>query len=194
MLSHFLSSSFFVLLISSQLKNNRTKGVLVWQTYYGSILVGPTAEDQTERENAEVTEEVLQQLKRTGERIIPALASVSPTKEECYAGLRPATNFKDYYIEAMQDRHWITVASIRSTGICSRPPSPLLFPSSIFFSPFSLRFPFTLLSLLLLLLTHIYARVQEYLPRWASQNMLLIFLRRTFDLFGLISLYPDRRQ
>jgi glycerol-3-phosphate dehydrogenase len=34
-----------------------------------------------------------------------------------YAGLRPATQFKDYQIEALPDRAWISVAGIRSTGL-----------------------------------------------------------------------------
>jgi glycerol-3-phosphate dehydrogenase len=48
-------------------------------------------------------------------QLVPALAnhSVSAT----YAGLRPATQFKGYQIEALPDRGWITVGGIRSTGL-----------------------------------------------------------------------------
>jgi glycerol-3-phosphate dehydrogenase len=34
-----------------------------------------------------------------------------------YAGLRPATEHKDYVIEMLPDRRWITVGGIRSTGL-----------------------------------------------------------------------------
>ena len=45
----------------------------------------------------------------------PLLAEQSVTA--IYAGLRPATQFKDYQIEALPDRNWITVGGIRSTGL-----------------------------------------------------------------------------
>ena len=47
--------------------------------------------------------------------MLPALAGESVTA--LYAGLRPATQFKDYQIEALPDRRWITVGGIRSTGL-----------------------------------------------------------------------------
>jgi glycerol-3-phosphate dehydrogenase len=56
----------------------------------------------------------------TAEEIIPSLKE---TKQKgnliagYYAGLRPATQFKEYQIESMKDRQWITVAGIRSTGV-----------------------------------------------------------------------------
>ena len=34
-----------------------------------------------------------------------------------YAGLRPASQFKDYQVEALVDRRWISVGGIRSTGL-----------------------------------------------------------------------------
>uniref|UniRef100_A0A7S4K3F8 FAD dependent oxidoreductase domain-containing protein n=3 Tax=Guillardia theta TaxID=55529 RepID=A0A7S4K3F8_GUITH len=34
-----------------------------------------------------------------------------------YAGLRPATEFRDYQIKGSEDENWITVAGIRSTGV-----------------------------------------------------------------------------
>ena len=34
-----------------------------------------------------------------------------------YSGLRPATEHRDYQIEAFPARNWITVAGIRSTGL-----------------------------------------------------------------------------
>lgn len=34
-----------------------------------------------------------------------------------YAGLRPATQLKDYQIEALPQRRWISAGGIRSTGL-----------------------------------------------------------------------------
>jgi glycerol-3-phosphate dehydrogenase len=93
----------------------RTKGVVLCRTAYGNLLIGPTAEDQEEREVATVEEASLRGLIAAAVRIAPAVAAHPVTA--VYAGLRPATEFKDYQIAALPDRNWITVAGIRSTGL-----------------------------------------------------------------------------
>jgi glycerol-3-phosphate dehydrogenase len=95
----------------------RTKGVLLFRSVFGNVLVGPTAEDQKNREFAGVTEEVLRELKKKGESILPNLAEQNIIAT--FAALRPATQFNDYQIQAMPDRGWITVGGIRSTGLSS---------------------------------------------------------------------------
>ena len=93
----------------------RTKGVLIARTAYGNLIVGPTAEEVEERESASVNRDVLGQLLDKACTLVPALAHHGVNA--VYAGLRPATQFKDYQIEALADRGWITVAGIRSTGL-----------------------------------------------------------------------------
>jgi glycerol-3-phosphate dehydrogenase len=93
----------------------RTKGVVVCRTAFGNLLVGPTAEDQQDRAHAEVDRTTLEQLIAKGVEMIPALAH--HTVNAIYAGLRPATQFKDYQISVHPERQWITVAGIRSTGL-----------------------------------------------------------------------------
>lgn len=93
----------------------RTKGVVVSRTLFGNVLVGPTAEDQEERDLATTEEAILRQLIARGEIILPRLKDVPVTT--AYAGLRPASQFKDYQIEALGDLGWITVGGIRSTGL-----------------------------------------------------------------------------
>jgi glycerol-3-phosphate dehydrogenase len=93
----------------------RTKGIVICRTAFGNLLVGPTAEDQTERDVAEVDEQALAMLVDRGKEMLPGLADIGVTA--VYAGLRPATQFKDYQISAHPDRHWITVGGIRSTGL-----------------------------------------------------------------------------
>jgi glycerol-3-phosphate dehydrogenase len=95
--------------------NDRTKGVVVSQTAFGNLIVGPTAEDQDERRLATVDEGALAALVAEGRRILPGLARHAITA--VYAGLRPATQFKDYQIEALPKQRWITVGGIRSTGL-----------------------------------------------------------------------------
>jgi glycerol-3-phosphate dehydrogenase len=95
--------------------DERTKGVVVTRTAFGNLLVGPTAEDQEDRVTATVEEATLQALIARGRQMLPGLADHQVTA--VYAGLRPATEFKDYQIEALSDRRWITASGIRSTGL-----------------------------------------------------------------------------
>jgi len=93
----------------------RTKGIVITRTVFGNLLVGPTAEDQEARRLATVEQPALAALMAAGERMLPGLAGMEVTTT--YAGLRPATQFKDYQIEAVLGRRWITVGGIRSTGL-----------------------------------------------------------------------------
>ncbi|HEX4261345.1 MAG TPA: NAD(P)/FAD-dependent oxidoreductase [Acetobacteraceae bacterium] len=93
----------------------RTKGVVLARTAFGNLLVGPTAEYQEDRSLATIEQPALERLVAHGRRILPALAEHPVTA--AFAGLRPATERKDYCIEAVPDRRWISVAGIRSTGL-----------------------------------------------------------------------------
>jgi glycerol-3-phosphate dehydrogenase len=95
--------------------DERTKGVVITRTAFGNLLVGPTAEDQEDRETATVEEAVLQDLIARGRQMLPGLAEHPVTA--VYAGLRPATEYKDYQIAALPKRRWITASGIRSTGL-----------------------------------------------------------------------------
>jgi glycerol-3-phosphate dehydrogenase len=93
----------------------RTKGIVLFRTVFGNLAVGPTAEDQQSRTDSSIDTETLQSLIAAGEAIVPALKDMPVTAT--YAGLRPATEFKDYQISADAANNWITVGGIRSTGL-----------------------------------------------------------------------------
>ena len=95
--------------------NEITKGVVVCRTIFGNVLVGPTAEEQDSRDDASVFKETLEALRAKGEEIVPALAGQPITAT--FAGIRPATEFKDYCIKAYDDQNYISVGGIRSTGL-----------------------------------------------------------------------------
>lgn len=97
--------------------NKITKGVVVCRTAFGNLLVGPTAEEQEDREHAMLVPETLEALKKRGAEILPALRDHTVTA--IYAGLRPATEFKDYCIRAHEGKSYISVGGIRSTGLSS---------------------------------------------------------------------------
>lgn len=93
----------------------RTKGIVVFRTVFGNLVVGPTAEDQESRTDASTDELSLRALIAEGIAKIPALEHMPVTA--VYAGLRPATERKEYRISATEEKNWITVGGIRSTGL-----------------------------------------------------------------------------
>ena len=93
----------------------RTKGVVLFRTIFGNLAIGPTAEETDEREAGNCDNATLEKLKARAIEMVPALAGVGVNA--IYAGLRPATEHKDYVIEALADKNWITVGGIRSTGL-----------------------------------------------------------------------------
>ena len=99
-----------------------TKGVIVWTTVWGTVVVGPTAEPQTSRDDRRTDEPTVRALIEHGEKCVPALKGA--TVLGTYAGLRPATEHRDYQIGATPTggaSGWITVAGIRSTGLTAAP-------------------------------------------------------------------------
>jgi len=92
-----------------------TKGIVVCRTAFGNLLVGPTAEDQDDRREAALVPETLHALARRGAEILPGLERHAVSAS--YAGLRPASEFKDFQIRRHEGRNCITVGGIRSTGL-----------------------------------------------------------------------------
>lgn len=95
--------------------NERTKGIVLAPTIFGNLLVGPTAEEQEDRGRAAVDGDTLKALRARAIEIVPALESVPVTA--VYAGLRPASERKEYRIRTDPARRWIRVGGIRSTGL-----------------------------------------------------------------------------
>jgi glycerol-3-phosphate dehydrogenase len=93
----------------------RTKGVLVAPTVYGNVLLGPTAEDVSDRADVATTAEGLSALMAAGRRILPGLAGEEVTAT--YAGLRAATEHSDYQIYVDAGQRYACAAGIRSTGL-----------------------------------------------------------------------------
>lgn len=92
-----------------------TKGVVLFRTVFGNLAVGPTAEEQQSRSDASTDGDTLRMLIAKAEQIAPGLADMPVTA--VYAGLRPASEQKEYRIHAVPQKNWITVGGIRSTGL-----------------------------------------------------------------------------
>jgi glycerol-3-phosphate dehydrogenase len=93
----------------------RTKGVLVAPTVYGNVLLGPTAEDVEDREDTASTHAGVAALRHAGRRILPELVEEEVTA--VYAGLRAATEHRDYQIIIHEAECYACVGGIRSTGL-----------------------------------------------------------------------------
>jgi len=94
-----------------------TKGVVITKTAFGNILVGPTAEDQESRTNSNTKKETLKQLEQKAYELLPSLKNHNIVAT--FAGLRPASDKNHYRVMINDEKNWITVGGIRSTGLTS---------------------------------------------------------------------------
>ncbi|MCG8594000.1 MAG: NAD(P)/FAD-dependent oxidoreductase [Kiloniellales bacterium] len=93
----------------------RTKGVVLCRTIFGNVLIGPTAEEQDSRDDASVDGETLRRLRDRAIEMVPTIADCEVTA--IYAGIRPATDKKEYRIIAEPERRYVNLGGIRSTGL-----------------------------------------------------------------------------
>jgi glycerol-3-phosphate dehydrogenase len=93
----------------------RTKGVLVAPTVYGNVLLGPTAQDVTDRADTATTAAGLAGLLDAGRRLMPELVAEEVTAT--YVGLRAATEHRDYQIRVDEQLRYACAGGIRSTGL-----------------------------------------------------------------------------
>jgi glycerol-3-phosphate dehydrogenase len=105
--------------IVTQPPNTRTRGVMVVPTTHGSVLLGPTAEEDDDKVDRSTHEDVLQRVRRECATLVPATADAPVIKS--YAGLRP-TSDRSYRVECSERvDNLIQACCIRSTGISASP-------------------------------------------------------------------------
>ncbi|MEN3282754.1 MAG: glycerol-3-phosphate dehydrogenase [Solirubrobacteraceae bacterium] len=94
----------------------RTKGVLVFPTIDGKVVAGPTAHDQTDKDDWTVRDEGRAEVLAKAAAMLPELEGREPIA--AYAGLRPAGRDANYVIgPSPACSQMINVAAIRSTGL-----------------------------------------------------------------------------
>ncbi len=93
------------------------KGVLISPTVYGNVMLGPTAEDLTDRTDTSTTEAGLDFLLGKGRQLCPSLLEEEVTAT--YAGLRAASDHGDYLVDVDVARRYVVAGGIRSTGLTS---------------------------------------------------------------------------
>jgi len=95
----------------------RGKGVLISPTVYGNVVLGPTAEDLTDRTDTGTSEVGFEFLLAKADALMPRLRSEEVTAT--YAGLRAANSHGDYLVEVDPVQRYVAVSGIRSTGLSS---------------------------------------------------------------------------
>jgi len=111
------SSKNLVRSIILPVPTKRTKGIVLFPTIFGNMMVGPTAEEQESRDDASVDETILGELHTQAVEHLPGLKDIPVTA--IFAGIRPATERPEYRITEDRDKNWITLGGIRSTGLTS---------------------------------------------------------------------------
>jgi len=91
------------------------KGVLLSPTIYGNVMVGPTAEDMTDRADTATTAAGFDFLFGKGEKLMPSLMAEEVTT--AYAGLRAAHDQTDYVLAADGAKRYAVAGCVRSTGL-----------------------------------------------------------------------------
>jgi glycerol-3-phosphate dehydrogenase len=92
-----------------------TKGVLLAPTVFGNVILGPTAQDVSDKDDTSSTSEGLAYLWSEGERLMPELVAHEVTA--VYVGLRAATEHADYQLSIHAPEGYACVGGIRSTGL-----------------------------------------------------------------------------
>ena len=93
-------------------------GVLVIPTVDGQILVGPNAEDGTDKEDHKTTAEGLAFIKKQAQTLVPELHFEDTITQ--FVGLRPAREPEGYCIEVAESpAGYVGISGIRSTGLTS---------------------------------------------------------------------------
>ena len=94
------------------------KGVLISPTIYGNVMLGPTAEDLTDRTATGTSEAGFAFLQAKGAALMPKLMAEEVTAS--YAGLRAAsTRSTTTSSRPTPDQRYLLVGGVRSTGITS---------------------------------------------------------------------------
>lgn len=97
-----------------------SKGILVTPIIFGGVLLGPTAEDVTDKYDTATNAAGLQRIRDGVRGLVPAMADVSSVRQ--FAGLRAVSTTGDYVIgPSTAGRRLLHVAGIRSTGLSASP-------------------------------------------------------------------------
>lgn len=94
----------------------QTKGKLICPTIHGNMLLGPTAEDLTDKEDKAATAEGLASIEQDVRNLVPRVVLKDAITE--FAGLRPNRNPEGLRVDLYDDlKNYVNLSGIRSTGL-----------------------------------------------------------------------------
>ncbi len=103
-----------------QLPSNKGKGILVTPTVDGNLLIGPNAEEITDKEDMTTTENGLNEVLESARKSVPALSKRDIITS--FAGLRAGTTEGDFIVrESIANSKLIHAAGIESPGLTAAP-------------------------------------------------------------------------
>lgn len=98
----------------------KSKGTLITPVVFGGFLLGPTAEDQEDKEDNSTSVNGIEQVLNGCEKLIPKVKEYDSIRQ--FAGIRAVCSTGDYVIKPSEvNKHLIHAAGIRSTGLSASP-------------------------------------------------------------------------
>lgn len=98
------------------------KGVLVAPTAHGNIIVGPTNESVTDKDDCSTTSQKLDNIRLLSQKSVPSIGQGFRENIRNFAGIRANSNEEDFYIKESENvKGFIDVACIKSPGLSAAP-------------------------------------------------------------------------
>ncbi len=98
----------------------KSKGTLISPVAFGGFLLGPTAEDQEDKEDRSTTREGMDLVLEGCEKLIPNIRNFDTIRQ--FAGVRAVCSEGDFVIRSSHlNKRMVHAAGIRSTGLSSSP-------------------------------------------------------------------------
>lgn len=102
-----------------QVPTDKGKGILVTTTYHGNFMIGPNAEEVSDKDDVATSTETLKYIIETARKSIPNFNVRNALTS--FSGIRAISSTEDFIIEESRVRGFINVAGIDSPGLTSSP-------------------------------------------------------------------------
>ncbi len=111
--------SYLVNSVIFQVPTEKGKGILVTTTYHGNLMIGPNAQEVSNKEDVNTNEEMLNYIVETARKSVEGFDMKKAITS--FAGVRPTSSTRDFIIEETKVEGFINVAGIDSPGLTSAP-------------------------------------------------------------------------
>ncbi len=102
-----------------QVPTKKGKGILVTSTYHGNLMLGPNAQEITDKEDVSTTKEALNYIIDTAKKSVEEFDMKKVITS--FSGIRATSNTRDFIIGESSVKGFINAAGIDSPGLTSSP-------------------------------------------------------------------------